>query len=407
MMARGFFLVMDSVGIGGAKDAAEFGDEGANTLGHIAECCANGEADRAGLRQGPLTIPNMNRLGLGRAAEAASGAYPAGLEHVAEPEAIWGFARERSRGKDTTTGHWELAGCPLREAWGYFPAEEPAFPAELTEALIAQAGLPGILGNTHASGTAIIAELGEEHVKTGKPICYTSADSVFQIAAHEEAFGLERLYETCRIARKLCDPYRIGRVIARPFKGDGAESFARTGNRRDFSVPPPARTLLDEAKEAGRDVWAIGKISDIFAGHGVTQTLKAPENESQFDKTLEAARAAKDGDLIVTNFIDFDQIYGHRRDTAGYAAALEAFDRRLPELFALLKPGDLVILTADHGNDPTWTGTDHTRETVPVLAFGPGIEGRRAGELSTYADVGQTLSAHLALPPLAAGASLI
>ncbi|WP_414834261.1 phosphopentomutase [Afifella sp. YEN Y35] len=406
-MARGFFLVMDSVGIGGAKDAAEFGDEGANTLGHIAERCANGEADRAGLRQGPLIIPNMNRLGLGRAAEAASGAYPAGVERVAEPEAIWGFARERSRGKDTTTGHWELAGCPLREAWGYFPAEEPAFPAKLTEALIAEAGLPGILGNTHASGTAIIAELGEEHVKTGKPICYTSADSVFQIAAHEEAFGLERLYETCRIARKLCDPYRIGRVIARPFTGDSAETFARTGNRRDFSVPPPARTLLDEAKEAGRDVWAIGKISDIFAGYGVTQTLKAPENESQFDKTLEAARAAKDGDLIVTNFIDFDQIFGHRRDPAGYAAALEAFDRRLPELFALLKPGDLVILTADHGNDPTWVGTDHTRETVPVLAFGPGIEGRPAGELSTYADVGQTLSAHLALPPLAAGASLI
>ncbi|WP_128293252.1 phosphopentomutase [Afifella aestuarii] len=406
-MARGFFLVMDSVGIGGAKDAAEFGDEGANTLGHIAERCANGEADRAGLRQGPLTIPNMNRLGLGRAAEAASGAYPAGVERVAEPEAIWGFARERSRGKDTTTGHWELAGCPLREAWGYFPTSEPAFPAELTQALIAEAGLPGILGNTHASGTAIIAELGEEHVKTGKPICYTSADSVFQIAAHEEAFGLERLYETCRIARKLCDPYRIGRVIARPFTGDSAETFARTGNRRDFSVPPPARTLLDEAKEAGRDVWAIGKISDIFAGHGVTHTLKAPENESQFDKTLEAARAAKDGDLIVTNFIDFDQIFGHRRDPAGYAAALEAFDRRLPELFALLKPGDLVILTADHGNDPTWVGTDHTRETVPVLAFGPGIEGRPAGELSTYADVGQTLSAHLALPPLAAGASLI
>ncbi|MBZ8135458.1 phosphopentomutase [Afifella sp. IM 167] len=406
-MARGFLLVMDSVGVGGAKDAAEFGDEGADTLGHIAAACAAGDADREGLRSGPLDIPNLNRLGLGRAAEASSGAYPAGLAYEADPDAIWGFARERSRGKDTTTGHWELAGCPLRQPWGYFPQEEPAFPAELTEALVAEAKLPGILGNRHASGTAIIAELGEEHVRTGKPICYTSADSVFQIAAHEEAFGLERLYETCKVARKLCDKYRIGRVIARPFLGSGPDDFARTGNRKDFSVPPPARTLLDEAAEIGRDVWAVGKISDIFAGRGVTEVLKAPDNESQFDRTLEAAARAKDGDLVFTNFIDFDQIYGHRRDPAGYAACLEAFDRRLPELFAALKEGDFVILTADHGNDPTWTGTDHTRENVPVLAFGPGIEGRKAGELQTYADIGQTLAAHLALPPLFAGASMI
>jgi len=406
-MARGFLLVMDSVGVGGAKDAADFGDEGADTLGHIAAACAAGRADREGLRSGPLNIPNMNRLGLGRAAEASSGTYPAGLPYVAAPEAIWGFARERSRGKDTTTGHWELAGCPLRDAWGYFPDEEPAFPAELTEALIAEAGLPGILGNRHASGTAIIAELGEEHVKTGKPICYTSADSVFQIAAHEEAFGLERLYETCRVARKLCNPYRIGRVIARPFTGSGSDDFRRTGNRKDFSVPPPARTLLDEAVEVGRDVWAVGKISDIFAGRGVSQVLKAPDNDSQFDATLEAAEKAQDGDLVFTNFIDFDQIHGHRRDPAGYAACLEAFDRRLPELVAVLKEGDLVMLTADHGNDPTWSGTDHTRENVPVLVFGPGIEGREAGDLQTYADIGQTLAAHLALPPLYAGASMI
>ncbi|WP_026379824.1 phosphopentomutase [Afifella pfennigii] len=406
-MARGFLLVMDSLGIGGARDAAEFGDAGADTLGHIAAACAAGRAHCEGLRSGVLHIPKLNLLGIGRAAEASTGAYPAGLAYVQAPQAIWGFARERSRGKDTTTGHWELAGCPLRRAWGYFPDEEPAFPAELTEALIAEAELPGILGNRHASGTAIIDELGEEHLKTGKPICYTSADSVFQIAAHEEAFGLERLYETCKVARRLCDAYRIGRVIARPFLGVSPADFKRTGNRRDFSVPPPARTLLDEAREAGRDVWAVGKIADIFAGRGVTKVLKAPDNDSQFARTLEAAEKARDGDLIVTNFIDFDQIYGHRRDVAGYAEALEAFDRRLPDLTAALRPGDLVILTADHGNDPTWSGTDHTRENVPVLAFGPGIEGRCAGELKTFADVGQTLAAHLALPPLTAGTSLM
>jgi phosphopentomutase len=398
---------MDSVGIGGAPDAADFGDDGADTLGHIAAECAAGRADSAGVRAGPLNIPNMVRLGIGRASEASTGSHPAGLQRIDNPEAIWGHATEVSKGKDTTTGHWELAGLPVPFKWGYFPQSQPAFPAELTEALIAEAGLPGILGDKHASGTAIIEELGDEHVRTGKPICYTSVDSVFQIAAHEEHFGLERLYETCVIARRLCDPLKIGRVIARPFTGETAAGFARTPNRRDFSIPPPQPTLLDHAAEAGRIVYGVGKISDIFAGKGIGKSLKAADNEAQFNATLQAAALAKDGDLVFTNFIDFDQLYGHRRDVAGYAACLEAFDARLPELLAVLRPGDLVILTADHGNDPTWAGTDHTREIVPVLAFGPNIEGRPAGYLRSFADVGQTLAAHLALTPLRAGASLM
>jgi phosphopentomutase len=406
-MARAILLVMDSVGIGGAQDAEKFGDAGADTLGHIAAACAAGSADRPGLRSGPLKIPNMNRLGIARAAEASTGAHPKGIERIEKPTAIWGYASEVSKGKDTQSGHWELAGFPVPFAWGYFPDTIPAFPQELTDALIEQAKLPGILGNRHASGTAVIEELGEEHIRTGKPICYTSADSVFQICAHEEHFGLQRLYEVCRICRKLCDPLRIGRVIARPFVGEHPGEFRRTGNRKDVAVPPPGETLLDLCVSMRRDVWGVGKISDIFTGRGVTKVLKAPENESQFNRTLEAMREAKDGDLVFTNFIDFDQLFGHRRDVAGYADCLESFDRRLPELTAILKPGDLVILTADHGNDPTYKGSDHTRENIPVMAFGPKIDGRDTGHLRTYADVAQTIAAHLALPPMQAGVSFM
>jgi phosphopentomutase len=406
-MARAILLVMDSVGIGGAKDAEKFGDAGADTLGHIAAACASGAADQAGLRTGPLEIPVMNRLGVCRAAEASVGTHPAGIKRIEKPEAIWAYASEVSRGKDTQSGHWELAGLPVPFQWGYFPDTIPAFPPSLTDALIAEAKLPGILGNKHASGTEIIEELGEEHIRTGKPICYTSQDSVFQICAHEEHFGLERLYAVCKVGRKLCDPLRIGRVIARPFVGERPGEFKRTGHRKDFAVPPPGETLLDLAVAMNRDVWGVGKISDIFTGRGVTQVLKAPDNETQFNATLDAVRKAKDGDLVFTNFIDFDQVFGHRRDVPGYADCLEKFDRRLPELTAILKPGDLVILTADHGNDPTFRGTDHTRENIPVLALGPKIEGRNAGHLMTYADVAQTIAGHLALPPMHYGASLM
>jgi phosphopentomutase len=406
-MARAILLVMDSVGIGGAADAATFGDEGADTLGHIAADCASGKADQPGVRSGPLKIPEMNGLGSSRAAEASSGTHPKGIERIEKPQAIWAYASEVSKGKDTQSGHWELAGLPVPFAWGYFPNTIPTFPKALTDKLIEQAKLPGILGNRHASGTDVIDEFGEEHIRTGKPICYTSADSVFQICAHEEHFGLERLYEVCKICRKLCDPLRIGRVIARPFVGEKRGEFRRTGNRKDIAVPPPGETLLDLAVSMKRDVFGVGKISDIFTGRGVTKVLKAPENESQFNRTLEAMREAKDGDLVFTNFIDFDQMFGHRRDVTGYADCLEKFDRRMPELIAILKPGDLVILTADHGNDPTYKGSDHTRENVPVMAFGPGIDGRDAGHLRSYTDVAQTIAAHLALPPMRVGASFM
>lgn len=402
-MTRAILLVLDSFGLGGAPDAARFGDVGADTFGHIAEACAAGRADRAGLRAGPLTIPELARLGL-VAAHAAVAGRPAPVAASARITGAHGHAVEISNGKDTPSGHWELMGAPVRFDWGGFPATKPCFPPDLVAALVREAGLPGILGDEHASGTEIVARLGEEHVRTGRPICYTSVDSVFQIAAHEEAFGLDRLYRTCEIARRLVDPLGIGRVIARPFLGTSAADFRRTPHRRDYAVPPPAPTLLDRAVTAGREVVALGKIADIFAHRGVTRVVKAAGNAALFDATLEALATTPDGALILTNFVDFDMEYGHRRDVAGYAAALEAFDRRVPELEAALRPGDLVVVTADHGCDPTWTGTDHTRETVPVLAFGPSVRPIALGARA-FADVGATFARHLGLDAGAEGTS--
>jgi phosphopentomutase len=406
-MPRAVIIVLDSVGIGGAEDADKFGDEGADTLGHVAETCTAGRGDREGLRAGPLRMPNLDRLGLGKAARASTGKQMPPLGHVGAPEGRHGYAVEVSMGKDTVSGHWEIAGVPVPFAWGYFPQTIPTFPKELTDALIAEAKLPGILGDKQASGTAIIEELGEESIRTGKPICYTSADSVFQIAAHETHFGLKRLYAVCEIARRLCDPLNIGRVIARPFVGESAETFERTANRHDYAVPPPEPTLLDRAVAAGRWVLAVGKIGDIFAGRGVTRVFKAPDNDRMFDALLTAVGEAGDGDLVFANFVDFDSLFGHRRDVPGYAEALEAFDRRLPELEARLKAGDLVIVTADHGNDPTFRGTDHTREHVPILAFGPGIGPGDIGRRETYADIGETAAAHLGLAPGPHGRSFL
>lgn len=405
-MQRAVLIVLDSVGIGGAGDAAEFGDAGADTVGHIAEACAAGRGDREGLRNGPLRLPNLDRLGLGKAAAASTGMTPPGLDVSGEPSGRWGYGVERSKGKDTPSGHWEIAGVPVPFAWGYFPATIPCFPATLTDQLIGEAGLPGILGNKHASGTEIIAELGEEHVRTGKPICYTSADSVMQIAAHEGTFGLDRLYEVCRIARRLCDPLMIGRVIARPFVGTGAADFTRTTNRRDYAVPPPEPTLLDRVTAAGRRVVSLGKIADIFAHQGVSEVIKGPNNDALFDKTLDVMDGLGDGELAMVNLVDFDMVYGHRRDVPGYAAALEAFDRRLPELQAKLRPGDLAVITADHGCDPTWRGTDHTREQVPILAFGPTIGAGPVGGRA-FADIGETVAAHLGLAPGRHGRSFL
>ncbi|WP_137134901.1 phosphopentomutase [Rhizobium sp. FKY42] len=397
-MARAFLFVLDSFGIGGARDADRYGDLGADTLGHIAEYCAGGAADRKGLREGPLKLPNMSALGLLHAAKLSTGTYPAGMPVPEKLYGLYGAASEVSRGKDTPSGHWEIAGVPVTFNWGYFPTEGDAFSPELIETLCREANLPGILGNCHASGTEIIAQWGEEHIRTGKPICYTSSDSVFQIAAHETHFGLERLLKLCETVRTLLDPLNIGRVIARPFIGESASTFERTGNRRDFSVLPPEPTLLDRLVEAGRSVHAVGKIGDIFAHQGVSRIIKANGNMALMDATLSVSDEAQDGDLVFTNFVDFDMLYGHRRDVPGYAAALEAFDARLGEVSRKLGPGDLLILTADHGCDPTWRGTDHTRERVPILAFGQGLGSRTIGIRGTYADIGETIAAHLGIP---------
>ncbi|NSX89245.1 phosphopentomutase [Agrobacterium tumefaciens] len=406
-MARALLLVLDSFGVGGAPDAEHYGDLGANTLGHIAEFCAAGAADRAGLRSGPLRLPNMSSLGLLEIARQASGEIPAGME---PPERIFGLhgcASEVSKGKDTPSGHWEIAGTPVTFDWGYFPTEGDAFSPELVEAICKEADIPGILGNCHASGTEIIAQFGEEHIRSGKPICYTSSDSVFQIAAHETHFGLQRLISLCETVRKLLDPLNIGRVIARPFIGETVATFERTGNRRDFSVLPPEPTLLDRLVDAGRKVHAIGKIGDIYAHQGVSRVIKANGNAALMDATLHAIDEAENGDLVFTNFVDFDMLYGHRRDVAGYAAALEAFDARIPEIHRRMKPGDIAILTADHGCDPTWRGTDHTRERVPIMAFGPGIRSRDVGIRSSYADIGESIAHHLGIEAGSHGRSFI
>ncbi|WP_152044526.1 phosphopentomutase [Aureimonas psammosilenae] len=397
-MARAVLIVMDSFGIGQAPDAAAFGDEGADTFGHILAEARAGRADRAGLRHGPLELPFLESLGLHHAA---------GIAGAASGQGLWGAAQEISRGKDTPSGHWEIAGVPVSFDWGYFPKTVPAFPPELVQEIVDDTGIPGILGDRHASGTQIIDEFGQESIRSGKPIFYTSADSVLQIAAHETHFGLRRLDALCLAARRHVDPLNIGRVIARPFLGEAPGEFRRTGNRRDYAVPPPEDTLLDRAVAAGRQTIAIGKIGDIFANRGVLRLLKGDGNMALFDAMLEGLEMAGDGDLVFANFVDFDMHFGHRRDVAGYAAALEAFDRRLAELEARLRPGDLAMVTADHGCDPTHPGTDHTRERVPVLGFGPGIAPRSIGVRSTFADIGESIAAHLGLAPGRHGTSFL
>lgn len=386
-MARAFLLILDSFGIGGAPDAASFGDEGANTLGHICDHVK-------------LHVPHMASLGLGQAAELSTSRNP--LPH-APLIGQYGVAREVSRGKDTITGHWEMAGVPLQFDWGYFPHTIPALPQELIDGIVARCRLPGLLALCHASGTQVIEDFGEEHIRTGKPIAYTSADSVLQIAAHEEHFGLERLYEVCRVARELTDPMNIGRIIARPFVGETKGHFARTGHRKDFAVTPPAPTLLDVLSQAGRDVISVGKIGDIFAHSGTGREIKVSGNRAYLETTLANMDGLGEGGLLMTNFVDFDTEFGHRRDVQGYAGALEAFDAELPRILAKLRDGDLLVLTADHGNDPTWKGTDHTREQVPVMTYMRGMDAGSFGLRQSFADIGQTIARHLHVGPLGAG----
>ena len=396
-MSRAFIIVLDSFGVGGAPDANRYGDGGADTLGHIAQHCCAGLADRRALREGPLIVPNLDALGLGVASSTATGNVPPGLS-IQATRGSGGCAAEVSTGKDSQSGHWEIAGAPVMFDWGYFPDTHPAFPADLIAEFCRRADLKGILGDRHASGTQIITELGEEHLRTGKPICYTSGDSVFQIAAHEEHFGLERLYRICAIARELVNPLRIGRVIARPFVGDAEHGFVRTEHRRDYGVAPPQTTLLHRASAARREVISIGKIGDLFCHDRTGHELHAHGNEAVFEQVLQSADVLDDGGLLFANFVDFDTLFGHRRDVAGYAAALEAFDRRLPEFETLLRPDDLAIITGDHGCDPTWRGTDHTRECVPIVAFGDAAPKTPLGKRNTFADIGAAVARHLALP---------
>jgi phosphopentomutase len=387
-MARVFLFILDSFGIGHAPDAAKFGDEGANTLLHICD------------KMPKLRIPQMSSLGLGLAAKAVGGRDPF---RGAKILGRWGHATEVSQGKDTITGHWEIAGVPVPFQWHYYPKEAPTFPQTLLDEICARGKLPGLLAGTHASGTQVIEDFGEEHVRTGKPIIYTSVDSVIQIAAHEQHFGLDRLYEICKIARDLTYDIKVGRVIARPFIGETAKTFARTGNRKDFAIRPPAPTLLQVASDAGRHVVSVGKIGDIYGHIGTGEEVKVAGNAAMFDKVVSLMPTLRDGGFLMTNFVDFDTNFGHRRDPIGYGKLLEEFDASLPRVFMQMRAGDRLILTADHGNDPTWTGTDHTREQIPIMIHGPGITPGSIGARQSFADIGQSIAAYLGLPKLGHG----
>ncbi|SPJ24720.1 phosphopentomutase [Palleronia abyssalis] len=380
-MSRAFLVVLDSVGIGGAPDAADFGDEGANTVGHIAEALDGGDT--------PLRLPNLDRLGLGRALQLASGLAAPGLGVA--PEGYWGAATEVSPGKDTPSGHWELAGLPVPWDWTYFPHDDPCFPEDLVARVCQLAGTDGILGNRHASGTNIIEDEGEAHLQTGWPICYTSTDSVFQIAAHEEAFGLDRLLKLCADLAPELHEQKVGRVIARPFVGTADAGWTRTKNRQDFAIAPPAPTLCDWVKDTGGMVHSVGKICDIFSMQGIDTKVKGSDSDL-LDALLGHIETAGDGTLTFANFVEFDSLYGHRRDVTGYARHLEWFDGALPSILDRMRSDDLLVITADHGNDPTWRGTDHTRERTPVL-----VAGRGAGEIGhvAFADVAASIAQHL------------
>lgn len=390
-MTRAFLIVLDSAGIGGAPDAHRFfsggvPDTGANTIGHI-------------IRDRGLTTPTLDALGLRAAIALANGQPVTGPA----PQGLWGAATEISPGKDTPSGHWELAGVPVPWDWHYFPDTTPSFPPDLTARICQLAGTEGILGNCHASGTEIIDRLGAKHLRTGWPICYSSVDSVLQIAAHEEAFGLDRLIRLCEDLAPHVHALRVGRVIARPFTGpEGA--FQRTPGRRDFAIAPPADTILDLAAGAGRATHAIGKIGDIFSHRGIDRLHKGKSDADLADHLVRLGHEAEPGSLTFANFVEFDSLYGHRRDVQGYGAQLDWFDGVAAAFLRTLRAEDLAIFTADHGNDPTWAGTDHTRERVPVLGWGYGAH---AAGLVGFADVGASVAAHLGIPAPAHGTSFL
>jgi phosphopentomutase len=381
---RAIVLVTDSVGCGEAPDAGAYGDQGANTLGNVAR------------KVGGLSLPNLATLGLGNLTDIP------GVPPTDRARGAFGKMREISAGKDTTTGHWEMVGLSIQQPFATFP---DGFPAEIIDEF-ERATSRGVLGNKPASGTVILDELGVEHVRTGKLIVYTSADSVFQIAAHEQVVPVAELYRICEAARRICDRYAIGRVIARPFVGK-AGAWKRTYNRKDFGMPPPEPTVLDAIRKAGLPSVGVGKIGDIFSMCGLDENVHSEGNADGMQKTLEVMDRVSEG-LVFVNLVDFDMLYGHRNDATGYAACLREFDSFLPALFSKLEPGDLVLITADHGNDPTTPSTDHSREYVPLLAFGPlAAAGRDLGIRRQFCDLGQTLAEGFGLPPQPRGESFL
>lgn len=385
---RVILLVLDSLGVGALPDAQNFGDEGANTLKHTDESLKG------------LKVPHLTSLGFMNLVNPSASRTSKGF---------FGRMMEVSQGKDTTTGHWEMMALPVKEPMSHF---SQGFPADLMAEWVKRAGVK-FLGNKAASGTVIIDELGEQHLKSGAPIVYTSADSVFQIAAHEEQFGLKRLYELCELTRRFLDetPHKIGRVIARPFIGTPG-SFKRTGNRRDYSIHPPGRTVLNEIKDQGLDVLGVGKIPYIYNFEGITHPIESHSDQEGMDATVKALETFKGPGLLMTNFNDLDMVYGHRRDVEGYGRQIEWLDSQLPRILGLLKVDDLLIITADHGNDPTFRGTDHTREFVPLIVYSPSmpaapVEQRRLPDRTSFADIGQSLSENFDLERAPLGESFI
>ncbi len=395
-MGKAILMVLDSLGIGGAPDATKFGDHGANTLGNIIKACDGGKANVG--RKGPLRIPNLEALGIIHSLELSVGTVS--FDSNAHIKASYGVATSYSNGKDTPSGHWELVSAPIKLNWLHFKKEIPVFPKESIGDIIKRTKIPGILGNCHASGPEIIDKFGEEHLRSGKPIFYTSADSVVQIAAHEEFFGLKSLMQLCDEACLIFHPMKVCRVIARPFLGNKKGNFFRTGNRKDFSIDPIHETVCDRVVKRGGVCWGIGKIGDIFNHRSITTFSSGVRDAKLFEKLVEVIDVASDGDLIFANFVEFDSLYGHRRDVSGYASALEKFDSKLPLLISKLKKDDLLIVTADHGNDPTYPGTDHTRERVPLLVRNEAKRQKKYG-IMRFSDIGDLIADHLHLSDIA------
>ncbi|XBC37624.1 MAG: phosphopentomutase [Buchnera aphidicola (Meitanaphis microgallis)] len=403
-MKRAFIIVLDSFGIGSTSDAHKFNDVGANTFGNIVKYCYLGKANHG--RSGPLCVPNLVSLGLLRAAEKSIGKNLFGIDKNITIKGSYAYASEISSGKDTSSGHWEIAGVPVLYDWDYFSNVRNSFPQYILDKIVNTCDLPGFLGNCHSSGTVILNDFGEEHINTKKPIFYTSIDSVFQVACHETIFGLKKLYALCRIIRKILDEEKIniGRVIARPFVGNKRFFFKRTGNRRDFSVKPHDMTVMKKLiNEKLGQVVSIGKISDIYAGEGITKQVHATGLLELFNSTIYEIEKSQHNTIVFVNFVDFDALWGHRRDVSGYAKGLEWFDSRIPKLLHLIKKDDILIITADHGCDPTWIGTDHTRENVPILIYWPTIEPKFLGHRKTFSDIAQTLAKYFGLSSMKFG----